>query len=130
MNCSTCVRTAATGLVSPPTIFDLETAVPCPLLLAWPVARRARRRDGIPASTHLSWEQNNHRVVLPGCCNARSIAVAYGEPRYRPGVRLADQDQAVRRRAMARTTEMWFRRSEVFGCCSPRSVRAAFFIRF
>jgi hypothetical protein len=28
MNCSICVQTAATGLVSSPTIFDLETAVP------------------------------------------------------------------------------------------------------
>jgi hypothetical protein len=32
MNCSTCVRTAATGLVSSPPIFDLETVVTTTLL--------------------------------------------------------------------------------------------------
>jgi hypothetical protein len=51
---------------------------------AWPTSGRARRRDGIPASTPPFIRAEQTTVVLSACCNEGSIAVNRGTPRCRP----------------------------------------------
>jgi hypothetical protein len=53
-------------------------------LHAWPTSGRARRRDGIPASTPPFIRAEQTTVVLSACCNEGSIAVNRGTPRCRP----------------------------------------------
>jgi hypothetical protein len=96
---------------------------------AWPTSGRARRRDGIPASTPPFIRAEQTTVVLSACCNEGSTAVNCGTPRCRPSARQRASSGGVDRFPSSRPKHRRLRRASAPGWFLRAEARMAWVSR-